>query len=290
MKSRMSIILLVALVVSAGATFLVYRVVTGRAQAAPPTTTVICAARELPTGAVLKDSDLKTSVWTGPLPKGSLLKKEGLVGRGVIAPIYESELIVESRLAAPGAGGGLASIIPPGMRAVAVKVNEIVGVAGFVLPGMRVDVLIAGSMPGQQSPSGPKVRTILQNIEVLSAGQNYQKETEGKPAVVTVVNLLVNPEQAELLSLASNETKIQLVLRNPLDVQSAKPPGIAMAGLLGESAAVPAAPKVRAPARKLAPETPKAVAPPAPARLVVEVLNGGKRSEVSFVRSMEERP
>ena len=120
---------------------------------------------------------------------------------------------------AKGAGGGLASMIPEGMRAVAMRVNEVVGVAGFVTPGMRVDVLISGT-PGATNTSaalGVQTKTMLQNMEVLSAGQDFKKDAEGKPIAVQVVNLLVTPEQAEMLSLASTQTTIQLVLRNPLD-------------------------------------------------------------------------
>ena len=180
MGSRVTAILLVALLLSGGATYLVYRVLAARVQApGAATTLVVVAARELPLGTVLKDSDVKFSPWSGTVPKGGVTKKETVIGRGVIAPIYEAEAIMDNRLAAPGGGGGLSSTIPQGMRAVAVKVNEIVGVAGFVVPGMHVDVLISGVPPGSQS-SGARVRTILQNIEVLSAGQNYQKDAEGK--------------------------------------------------------------------------------------------------------------
>jgi pilus assembly protein CpaB len=221
------------------------------------------------------------------MPKSSTTKKEGLVGRGVITPIFEAEAVLENRLAAPGAGAGLASIIPQGLRAVAVKVNEIVGVAGFVVPGMHVDVLISGVPPGPQAPGGAKVRTILQNIEVLSAGQNYQKDVEGKPALVTVVNLLVAPDQAEVLSLANNETKIQLVLRNPLDKETAKPPGIGVAALLGEHPSTPPSPRPAAPAPKPAPPAAaKSEAPPAV--YLIEVINGAQRSEAKFVRRAEE--
>jgi len=280
MSSRVSAILLVALLISGSATYLVYRVLVARAQEPAATAQLLVAAHELQVGSVLKDSDLKLSSWTGAVPKTAISKKDEALGRGVIAAIYEGEPVMETRLAPPGAGGGLASIIPTGMRAVAVKVNEIVGLGGFVVPGMHVDVLVAGTPPGPQAPSGAKVRTILQNIEVLSAGQNYQKDAEGKPVQVTVVNLLVNPDQAELLSLANNETKIQLVLRNPLDTQASKPPGIAMAGLLGEPVApAPAArPHVAAPK----PAPPQAAPPPPPAIYLIEVLNGDKRSEAKF--------
>ena len=121
------------------------------------------------------------------------------------------------------------------MRACAVKVDDVVGVAGFVTPGMRVDVLISGNPPGTTSATeGTQVKTLLQNIEVLSAGVNIQKDGEGKPQQVQVVNLLVTPEQAEALSLASAQTRIQLVLRNPLDTDIAKPPGTAVANLFAD--------------------------------------------------------
>ena len=120
-----------------------------------------------------------------------------MVGRGVITPIFAKEPIIESRLAPKGAGGGLAAMIPPGMRAVPVRVNEVVGVAGFVVPGMRVDVLISGNRPNGDATLGTLTKTLLQNIEVLSAGTDFKKDAEGKPVQVQVVNLLVTPEQAE---------------------------------------------------------------------------------------------
>jgi pilus assembly protein CpaB len=162
------------------------------------------------------------------------------------------------------------------MRACAVRVNDVVGVAGFVLPGMRVDVLIAGNGPGVPSADGPKVKTLLQNIEVLSAGSNIQKDNEGKPVQVPVVNLLVTPEQAEILSLASNETRIQLVLRNPLDTDTAKTPGVAMAGLFSDGSAPKPKPTVVRAAQ------PRVQPPPPPRVFLVEVYNGSKRTEEKF--------
>jgi pilus assembly protein CpaB len=291
MRARVTAILLLALLVSGAATFVVYRLVINR-PAAPPTvaaTEVIMAARQLEVGILVKDADLKTGPWVGPLPAGLATKKEALIGRGVIAPIYMGEAIMENRLAAPGAGGGLAATIPPGMRAVAVRVNDIVGVAGFVVPGMRVDVLISGVPPGPQA-QGPKVRTLLQNIEVLSAGQNYQKDGEGKPVVVQVVNLLVNPEQAEILSLASNETRIQLVLRNPLDTQTAKPPGTAVAALYADAKAPGSTPVRHRAVMPVAakPEPPSVVIVPL-APYQIEIFNGPQRSEAKFVRRSEDK-
>ncbi len=181
MSSRVTAILIIALLISGGATYLVYRVIAAKAGhgTATATTPVIMAAHDLAIGTLIKDADLKTAPWAGTVPKGMVTKKEAIIGRGTIAQVWDGEPIMENHLAAEGAGAGLAATIPSGMRAVAVRVNDIVAVAGFVVPGMRVDVLIAGTPPGPQQPNGPKVKTLLQNIQVLSAGQNYQKDAEG---------------------------------------------------------------------------------------------------------------
>jgi pilus assembly protein CpaB len=288
MNGRVSGILVVALLVSGVATYLVYRAITSRASSpAPQTVTVVRAAHSLEIGTLLRDNDLTTGPWVGPVPAGMATNKEGLLGRGVVATIYEGEPVMESRLAPTGAGAGLAATIPPGMRAVAVRVNDIVGVAGFVQPGTRVDVLIAGTAPNGQAGSGPEVKTLLQNIEVLSAGQNYQKDAEGKPVVVPVVNLLVDPQQAETLSLASNETRIQLVLRNPLDTQSSKTVGATVAGIFG--APPQSAPAVRQIVKVAAPapvKPPLVIAPPV---LQIEVFNGATRSEAKFDQPVGEK-
>src|SRR5205814_5370184 len=159
------------------ATFAIYRAIVSRltVNAARPVTKLFVASHDLALGALLKDSDITLMEWSGAVPPQIVVKKEDAVGRGVTAPIYANEPILETRLAPKGAGGGLASIIPPGMRAVAIRVNDIVGVAGFVLPGMHVDILISGNPPGQ-AQAGTLTKTLLQNIEVLSAGQNIQKD------------------------------------------------------------------------------------------------------------------
>jgi pilus assembly protein CpaB len=276
---------LCALVVSAAASYLVYRIVgkqvAARTRPQDQITRVVMAARNVELGSVLTEMDVKTGDWAGPLPNGIALKPESVVGRGVVSALNEGEPIFESRLAAAGSGGGLAATIPPGMRACAVKVNEVVGVAGFVLPGMRVDVLIAGIPPGIATQVGSKVKTLLQNIQVLSAGANIQKDNEGKPVQVQVVNLLVTPEQAEVLSLAS-ETRIQLILRNPLDTQVTKTPGTAMANLFAD-------PNAPVPVKSDRPRVVRPKAPPAevakpiaPGFYLVEVLNGSKRTEAKF--------
>jgi pilus assembly protein CpaB len=246
----------------------------------------VVAARDLMVGTLIRDADLKMAVWSGPLPPGAVLKRDALLNRGVVSSIYEGELVTERRLAPQGSGGGLAATIPPGMRACAVRVNEVVGVAGFVVPGMRVDVLITGLPPGGNALEGPKVRTLLQNIQVLSAGVNYQKDQEGKPEQAQVVNLLVTPAQAEILSLASNETRIQLVLRNPMDNQVSGLPGTILSDLFGGTRApapVPSARLMRAPPATL-PAAPVAAVTAAPSPYIVEVSNGSVHTEARFSR------
>jgi len=294
MNKRFVAVLAFALAVSAIATLLFYRLIASRLAAVPKTVTtpVLVAARNLEVGSLIRDSDVKSQDWSGAVPQNAILKREDVANRGVVASMYQGEVFIESRLAPKGAGAGLAATIPQGMRAVALRVNEVVGVSGYVVPGMRVDILVSGTPPGATQNLGTLIRTLLQNIEVLSAGQNIQKDAEGKPILVTVVNLLVTPEQAEVLSLASNETRIQLVLRNPLDTKIAKTAGSAVANLFsGVKLAPPASggppvprrPKAQAPP---APEVKKAPPPP----IVVEVLHGGRKTDATFRRSAEEKP
>jgi pilus assembly protein CpaB len=274
MNRRLVAILLAAFVIASACTYLIWRLLGNKMQAShtPATTKVVAAATDIKLGTVLTQANLTTVDIAGPLPKGAILKPENALNRGVVADIYQGEPIMESRLAAPGSGGGLAATIPEGMRACAVRVDEVVGVAGFVTPGMHVDVLISGIPPGNQVSvqEGTLVKTILQNISVLSAGINIQKDNEGKPQQVQVVNLLVTPEQAQVLSLASSgQTRIQLVLRNPLDTKVAEVPGNAIGNLFeGPIKAKPVAVRT--------------VRKPAPKPYSIEIINGAKRSEEKF--------
>jgi pilus assembly protein CpaB len=281
MNRRLLSILVLAFVIASACGFLVWRMLTSRLAAARPSSTVhvVAANADIKLGSVLTPANLTTVEISGTLPKGAILKPENAIGRGVLSDLYQGEPILDSRLAAPGSGGGLAATIPEGMRASAVRVDDVVGVAGFVTPGMRVDVLIAGLPPSNGSNSarvadqGTLVKTLLQNIQVLSAGQDIQKDAEGKPHPVQVVNLLVTPEQAETLSLASNQTKIQLVLRNPLDTKIDEVPVTAMANLFGDATPPPVKPRIVSKA------APKPVAPPP---FSIEVFNGSKKSEQKF--------
>jgi pilus assembly protein CpaB len=253
---------------------------------APQSVGLVVAARDLAAGTLIQDADLQLATWFGSPPAGAILKRDALRNRAVVSSIYEGELVTETRLAPKGSGGGLAATIPPGMRACAVKVNEVVGVAGFVVPGMRVDVLITGLPPGGNALDGPKVRTLLQNIQVLSAGVNFQKDREGKPEQAQVVNLLVTPVEAEILSLASNETHIQLVLRNPMDTQVSGLPGLIMSDLFGRERAPAPVPDVgpQSPPPALPPASPVKAEPAAPKPYTIEVSNGSVHTQVTFSR------
>ena len=291
MKKRLLPVFALALAVSGIATLVVYKMLAARMTpaAAPAQALLVVAAKELQLGALISKEDVRLADWSGPVPKGAATRIEDTVNRGVLTAIYEGEPILDTRLAAKGAGGGLAATIPVGMRAVAVRVNEVVGVAGFVVPGMRVDVIISGTPPNANSSLGTLTKTVLQNIAVLSAGQKIEKSADGKPESVGVVNLLVTPEQAEVLTLASTQTHIQLVLRNPLDTKEAKTPGTATASLFGGTPLRPLPETQPRPARPAAPRVIKVTAP-APEKpvekvvvpIVVEVFHGGKKSQAQF--------
>jgi pilus assembly protein CpaB len=289
-----------AFVVAAAGGLITYRSLMGRpqpAKAAAPSVQIVVAAKDLEVGATIKEGDVQLGDWAGAVPVGSTNKIEDLKGRGLTTPIYAKEPIIESRLAPRGAGGGLATLIPHGMRAFAVSVNEVVGVAGFVTAGSHVDLLIQGNSPGGNGNLGTLSKTLIQNLEVLSAGQDFRKDPEGKPVGVQVVNVLVTPEQAEVLSLASSQTSIRMTLRNPLDHDITKTPGTAMRYVWGTMAnmkggGVPDdAPAAPAPRVHSAPERPREVAaapPPKKAQpFVMEILSGSSRSETKFDKTPE---
>ncbi len=255
MNKRVLTILLSAFVVAALCALFVYGIVRKRIDSGPTiiNTKMIVAANDIKLGGVITAGDLTTTVVSGMPPRGAIVKPESAIGRGAITNIFQGEPIVDSLLAAPGAGGGLAATIGQGMRAAAVKVDDVVGIAGFATPGMRVDVLITGTPPNSaNSGDGTEVRTLLQNIEVLSAGTDIQKAADGAPKQVQVVNLLVTPDQAEVLSLASNQAHIQLVLRNPLDTEVAQTSGTTMASLFSGIPQKPRASSSKRPARSAA--------------------------------------
>ena len=183
MNRRLLLILVSAFVVAAFGSLIVYRVVGNRLGGPQKATRVIAAGKDLPLGSVLRDVDLSTTDIVGAVPNGAILKKEDAIGRGVVSDLYQGEPILESRLAAEGSGGGLAATIHQGMRALRVKVDDVVGVAGFVTPGMHVDVLISGNPPGAVNPAeGTKVRTLLQNMQCFPPAPIFKKMRKANPS------------------------------------------------------------------------------------------------------------
>ena len=294
MNKRFVGVLIFAFIVALGFSTVFYRLLVHQSQttnAARTTVRLALATRDLEVGTILKDQDVQVEDWPGAVPAGATARAQDLVGRGVTTAIYAREPLIESRLAPKGAGGGLAAMIPQGMRAVAIRVNEVVGVAGFVVAGMHVDILISGNSPGGNGNLGTLTKTMLQNIEVLSAGQDFKKDAEGKPVMVQVVNLLVTPEQAEQLSLASNQATIQLILRNPLDRQVTQTPGAAMAQLFTGAKFKAPQPEERAAARPRPEPRPAAAvvreAPKTEEPFVMERLSGNKKDTAKFANGAE---
>jgi pilus assembly protein CpaB len=260
--------------------------------------TMVVAARPLPVGAVLGRDALKLrEVPEQFFPAGAFTRLEDALDRPVISPIQPDEPVVEARLAAKGSGIGLAPLIPPGMRAMSVRVNDVVGVSGFILPGMRVDVLVTGH-PADQADT--VTRTVLQNVSVLSAGQIVQADGKSQSIQVPVVTLLVSPQGAEALTLANNDGHIQLVLRNSADDRPVATSGSRLRDLYG-GPAVPQMAAVAAPRPAAIPrprvEIPLAslplVAPLAPPLLLpaakslgdeIEVIHGRVKSVEVFAK------
>lgn len=194
---------------------------------------LVVAAKPLNVGTTIKPGDVTINkVAIAAFPKSGFSKVEEVLDRPVVSNILAEEAVIEGRLAPRGSGAGLAPIIPVGMRAVSVRVNDVVGVAGFVLPGMRVDVLVTG-----RPLQGPETitNTVLQNITVLSAGSTMAPDARGQAINAPTVTLLVSPEQAEVVTLAGSEGRIQLVLRNGSDTDVQKTAGVTVANLYGKS-------------------------------------------------------
>src|SRR5512145_3073098 len=235
MRNRIFAVLLLAIVAGGGLAYATYNFVNSKpAQlVSAPTQPVVVASADLQLGTELKKEDLAVIQFPqGAAPDGSFSNPSEVLGRGLIVPVVKNEMILNAKLASKEAGAGLPPVIPEGMRAVSVRVNEVVGVAGYVLPGTRVDV-VATASPSQSRVDATS-KLILSNVQVLTAGTRMEQDQEqGKPVQVTVVTLLVNPEQAERLALASTEGKIQLALRNPLDQGAPQTPGIKTAALVG---------------------------------------------------------
>ena len=254
-----------------------------------PHTYVVAAAKTLPAGARVSAVDVRLVAWPErAVVPGSFSTVEEVVDRGLITQLLENEPVTESKLAPREGGIGLQTTIPEGMRAISVRVNEVIGVAGFVVPGTRVDVLVT-----LKDQADTTTRTVVGNVQVLTAGTRYDqdKSKDGEPIQSSVVTLLLTPEDAGRVVLASSEGQIMLALRNPMDVAPSSTAATRTASLFGAPPPVPAAVGttrvVRAKPLFQPVEAPPA--PPAPPKpYTVEAIRGAKRSEET-VKS-EERP
>jgi pilus assembly protein CpaB len=277
-QHRTLIVVVVAILTASAASFGMYRAIQrlGVREVEVAHTQVVVAAETITMGTRLHKDHLRVVDWPSRNPvKGAFADPQKLIDRGVIAPIAENEPITESKVAALEAGAGLSPVIPEGMRAISVKVNEVVGVAGFVVPGALVDVLVTvRAADGKQDE--PMTRTVVSKVEVLTAGTkiDQEKSKDGEPIPTSVVTLSVVPEDAERIALASNEGKITLALRNPLDVTATATKGVRLASLMRGTGPEPIVDPVRnrVIARKPAPT------PPPPPVYMVQAIRAAKRS------------
>lgn len=244
---------------------------------------VVLAARPLAVGTTVKPADIKLGKMpAAAFPKGAFSKPEEVIDRPVISNVLMDEPVLEGRLAARGSGLGLAPVIPVGMRAVTLRVNDVTGIAGFVLPGMRVDVLVTGHPPNSDT-SVTATPMQLQNLLVLSAGTVMQPDARGQAMPAQTVTLLGTPEQAETLTLASSDARIQLVLRNGSDQTVAKTPGQDVAELYGERSARKKTPENTAPRPRPRPVVVAAAPPPPPPPPDQIVVIRGTQKSVEIV-------
>jgi pilus assembly protein CpaB len=267
MARRMMLALVVALVVSGLFTFwLSRRVGRTRAVAPPQNQQYVAAARSLDPGETIRKEDLNMIDWPKSHPlAGSFVRVDDVVGRAVLYPLAAGQPILDRQLAAAGSGIGLTARIPSGMRAIALSSNEVIGVAGFLMPGTHVDVLVTYH---DTSHPDPITATVLQDAEVLAAGHQVQPDPTGKPSTVDVVTLLLSPEDAEKAVLASSQGSIHFVLRNGGDHAEANATPVALPQLAtfpGQVSAHHSTPR-----------------PEGPAPWVVETMLGGKRTTASF--------
>lgn len=272
-RNRLIIGVAGALVVALLASAFVYRQYKLQTPKAVVSQYIVVAADPLQVGERVDAANLKLIAWPGDRPvPGMFTKIEDCAGRALITPVVTNEPILDSKLAPRQAGAGLPATIPEGMRALSVAVNDVVGVAGFVIPGTTVDVLVTGTLPAAKGGSDNNItRTILEDVRVLAAGQKIEQDKDGKPVNVPVVTLLVNPEEAVKLAMASTEGKIQLALRNTIDTKITDPAPVLQA-VLFEGIAQPQAPRRIVKGKPLPPPPP----------YQIEIISGDKRTTKSF--------
>jgi pilus assembly protein CpaB len=275
-RNRLLLIGFIALALGAFVSLFVYRNLQSRTNSkTPPGEEVVVAADDLQVGSKIEDRDIRLVHFpSGELPAGCFHSKTKLVGRGVVLPISKGEFVLPNKLAGENAGSGLPSLIPPGMRAVSTRVNDTTSVSGFVQPGTRVDVLLTGNPQGS---SEQQTTTVLENVAVIATGQKLERNSAGEAQSFPVVTLLVSPDDAEKLTLASSQGHIQLALRNPLDTKQEDIASVKSNSLYkgGAEPTPAAAPRSR-------PKHVEVQAPQPPTAYTVEVYKGDKKEEDKF--------
>lgn len=272
--TRVLLILALAIVAGLAAGYAALRYVSDRpmpvtmSSSGGETVPVVLASQDLPLGKVLEDADLRVVEWpAGVLPVGFAGSKEELLGRSLITNVATNEAILSSKLADTGLRG-IIPLIPTGMRALSIRVDQVVGVAGFVTPQTRVDViLIMTPVGGSEKVS----KVILQNLPALAAGQEIQETEDGKPVTVPVVTVLVTPAEAEKLALASSEGELRLALRNTIDLESVETVGERASRLFAGAETSLARPAVRSGSTT-----------PTTRESIIEIYRGGVRTLVSY--------
>ena len=278
-RTRLLLIGFVALALGAIVSYTVYRTLQTRTGGdAAPGVDVVIAANDISVGSKVTEGDVKVVRYTATdLPPNAFHLKTSVVGRGAILPISRGEFFLPSKLAGENAGSGMQSLIPPGMRAVSVRVNEVIGVAGFVVPGTRVDVLLTGNPSGSNDQ---QTTTVLENVAVIATGQKLERNTAGEPQVTPVITLLVSPDDAQKLTLATTQGKIQLALRNPLDTKQQELASVST-GTLYKGVPAPAPAAAPRPKSTKHVAVTKTVEAPPPS-YSVQVIKGTKTQDQKF--------
>jgi len=273
-RNRLLLIGLVALALGGLVSYGLYQNLKSKTLAVNlPGVDTVVAADDIPVGDKIGIDDVKVVRFPeGSIPPNAFVHPANVIGRGVILPISKGEFILSNKLADPKAGSGLPSLIPNGMRAVSVRVNEVVSVAGFVTPGTRVDVLLTGNPANGEEQ---QTSTVLENVEVLATGQHMDRSAGGEPQQTPVITLLVSPDDAQKLTLASTQGRIQLSLRNPLDTRQQELAAVNTANIYK---------RMSAPAPAPHPVVRHTSAPPPAVKAApysVEVIKGDKKTEWS---------
>jgi pilus assembly protein CpaB len=276
-RNRLLLIGFIALALGFFVSYVVYRNLQSRTSVkAVPGEEVVVAADDLQVGTKIEEKDIRlVRLPSGTLPAGCFHQKKNVVGRGVVLPIAQNDYVLSNKLAGENAGSGLPSLIPPGMRAVSVRVNDTTSVSGFVQPGTRVDVMLTGNPQGSNEQ---QTTTVLENVAVIATGQRLERNSAGEPQSAPVVTLLVSPDDAERLTLASSQGHIQLSLRNPLDTKQEDLAAVKSNSLYKNVSEPTPAAAPRSRPKRIAAQAP----PPGPTPYTIEVYKGDKKEEDKF--------